>query len=508
MKTRKVLAALMAIAMVVMSFGAITAHAEGGWDVTTERNGDVLTFSFAISEDLGIAGGLVYFETDPDYGEFHTYDHDVFTFNWEDVYCMPALLSDLSQYVLQLGTPNGSEYDCHTGDVIFSVSYQIDNSAFEKGKTYAFTFYVPELIDFDGENYPGYAGWMDEGNTDGYITVTYMEPDDTPTPTPTAAPTAEPTAEPTAKPEDVIYVKKTVRSENDYGTETFNFTAECVSVEGNNGQVSPADAPAITIGSITMTYPDTEGTVDLPSLTFPMGGVYTYKITEVNGGTDFWSYDSTEYYIVFEVEPDREGNLVIDRYYIHTGSATGDKADEIEFVNTYAALTDLTITKTVVGGTADDDVNPMADVMFDFSITFDKTFTGKINGEDVTFTSGEPYTFQLGNGDELNIGNIPAGATYTLVETGKEYYTGSAVVVSGDSSNTVDGEYAADLTVTGTAEPTDELGINKVDVTNTYSIPPITGITMHGEMIAIIALALVALVGGFVLSRKLRRSED
>lgn len=490
MKTRKLLALLVAMTMVFAAFGGLTAHAVSeNLVATATREGNTLTFAISLANPEDFAG--------IDTKIPQCSDENVFTRTGYSYH--PELSGATPVTAVVIGTSDGMN---RTMDgTLIAVTYAINPDAFKKGVDYVFSIEVTQFYNEDFDDLDQYFG---------VYSVTYSEPDDTPTPTPTVAPTptAAPTAAPTAKPEDVIYVKKTVRSENDYGTETFNFTAECVSVEGNNGQVSPADAPAITIGSITMTYPDTEGTVDLPSLTFPMGGVYTYKITEVNGGTDFWSYDSTEYYIVFEVEPDREGNLVIDRYYIHTGSATGDKADEIEFVNTYAALTDLTITKTVVGDTAGDDVNPMADVMFDFSITFDKTFTGKINGEDVTFTSGEPYTFQLGNGDELNIGNIPAGATYTLVETGKEYYTGSAVVVSGDSSNTVDGEYAADLTVTGTAEPTDELGINKVDVTNTYSIPPITGITMHGEMIAIIALALVALVGGFVLSRKLRRSED
>ena len=484
---------LMAIAMVMMAFGGIVAHAEAseGLTITATRDGDTLRISYVVLEDVICAGGSC---TKP----VAVADEEVFEYT--------GFESDFGidiEYGNQVDIyppdyQNGNQF--YAGDVILTLIYNITDK-FQEGVVYTFESECTEFYDKDCEDYENFLGDM---------TATYMEPADEPTPTaePTVAPT--PTAEPTAKPEDVIYVKKTVRSETNYGTETFNFKAECVSVEGNNGQVSPSDAPAITIDPITMTYSDTEKTVDLPSLTFPMGGVYTYKITEVNGGADFWSYDSTEYYIVFEVEPDRAGNLVIDRYYIHKDSATGDdsKAEEIEFVNTYAALTDLTITKTVVGGTAGEDVNPMADVMFDFSIEFDKTFTGKINGEDVPFTAGEPYTFQLGNGGELNIGNIPAGAKYTLKEAGKEYYTGSAVVVSGDSSKPVNGEYATELTVTGTAEPTDELGINKVDVTNTYSIPPITGITMHGEMIAIIALALVALVGGFVLSRKLRRSED
>ena len=45
-----------------------------------------------------------------------------------------------------------------------------------------------------------------------------------------------------------------------------------------------------------------------------------------------------------------------------------------------------------------------------------------------------------------------------------------------------------------------------VTVTNTYSITPPTGVVIHGEMIAIAILVLVAMAGSFILSRKLRRA--
>lgn len=567
MKTRKVLAALMAIAMVVMSFGAITAHAEGGWDITTERNGDVLTFSFAVSEDLGIAGGLVYFETDPDYGEFHTYDHDAFTFNWEDVYCLPGLLSDLSQYVLQLGTPNGNEYACHTGDVIFSVSYQI-NSSFKKGETYSFTFYVPEMTDFDGENYPGYAGWMDEGNTDGYITVTYMEPADEPTPTThtvkfvsngvvlsevevndgeTVDEPAEPTREgytfkgwklngadydfTTPVTSDLtltaaweanegtmntdvdlsnISITKNVQAgDNEYDEITFTFAVEAVSAES---PIEGVTAPELSNLEVTMSGDDTTATVNFPAdVTFPAGGVYTYHITEVTPDPvpEGWTYNANnnEYYLVLEVEPN--GNaLILDKVVIHSGTADGAKANEMSFTNVYdyEPVTDLTITKTVEG----EPDNPVdGTVKFDFEITFTESFTGIINGEEVEFIADVPYEFQLGDGESLFIENIPAGISYTIVEKGNEYYKGSAIAYENDvkAAEVRAENFGEDVRISADAVIA-ESGKNKVDFTNTYGIPPITGITMHGEMIAIIALALVALVGGFVLSRKLRRSED
>ena len=47
---------------------------------------------------------------------------------------------------------------------------------------------------------------------------------------------------------------------------------------------------------------------------------------------------------------------------------------------------------------------------------------------------------------------------------------------------------------------------NTITVTNAYSLDVPTGVTIHSEMIIILALVLVAMAGSFVLSRKLRRA--
>ena len=293
----------------------------------------------------------------------------------------------------------------------------------------------------------------------------------------------------------------TVPEGMDYEQTTFTFEFEGVKVEGNNNQVAVADMPVL--GPVTITMPGENATVALGTVEFPMGGVYTYKITEVTPDPvpEGWTYDDTVYYLVLEVE-EKDGKLELNSFFIHKDSETGEKGDAV-FENTYAPTTDLTITKTV----AATDPNPAEQgKKFDFTITFDKDFVGTINGAEVQFTAGVPYEFQLADGESLKIEGIPAGTAYTLTEAGAEYYTATATVYENDTKKTEKpGEYGAGVTVGGTAVAADT-GKNKVDVVNTYSITPPTGVVIHGEMIGIAILVLVAMAGSFILSRKLRRA--
>ena len=124
-----------------------------------------------------------------------------------------------------------------------------------------------------------------------------------------------------------------------------------------------------------------------------------------------------------------------------------------------------------------------------------------LNGAEQELVYGTAFSFTLGDGESLDFTNIPEGAAYTLTETGEEYYTGSAEIISGETKQTQNGEYAKDLTLSG-IEITD--GGNEANVTNTYSITPPTGMQLSHEMLAVIALILAAAAGSFILNRKLR----
>lgn len=560
MKTRKFLAILMAVAMVVMSVGGLTAQASGeGWIISTERVGDDLKVSFALSEDLEFAAGAF---------AWPTFDRDAFSMTTDRTSTDVEINSELSSSMIGntntlLMTSDGSNLLMPAGTVIITYTFHINTSNFNEDEVYTFSFETEDICNEDGIPYADYSS-----NYCGPFVFTYPEASEPQPSEPTthtvkfvsngvvlsevevndggtvaepAAPTREGytfrgwklngadydftapvtsdltitaawTADEGTMNMDVdlsnISITKNVQAgDNEYDEITFEFKVEPVSVD------SPVttDMPEISNLTVTMSGTDTTATVNFPAdVTFPGGGVYTYHITEVtpNPVPEGWTFNANnnEYYLVLEVEPN--GNaLILDKVVIHSGSAEGAKADKMSFTNTYEyePITDLTITKTVVG----EGDNPVdATVKFDFEITFSDSFTGIIDGNEVEFTAEVPFEFQLGNGDSLFIENIPAGITYTITEKGNDYYQGSAIAYEDDVKKAEErGDFGEDVTISADAVIA-ESGKNKVDFTNTYGIPPITGITMHGEMIAIIALALVALVGGFVLSRKLRRSED
>lgn len=287
---------------------------------------------------------------------------------------------------------------------------------------------------------------------------------------------------------------------------TFTFNVEGYKVEGNNGQVTKDTMPVL--GPVEITMSGNETTKDYTfgnKVEFPLGGVYYYEITEVTPDPvpEGWTFntENAEYYLVLEVE-EKDGTLILDSFFIRKDSEDGEKSDAV-FNNTYAPTTDLTISKTVKA----DDPNPAEQgKKFQFHITFDKSFTGIINGEEVEFVAGVAHDFELADGDSLKIEGIPAGTTYTLVEDGAEYYTATATVTEGETAKApVTGSYGEGVIVTGTAVAADA-DQNKVEVENEYSITPPTGVVIHSEMIIILALVLMAMAGSFILSRKLRRA--
>ena len=544
----------MTIAMVMMAFSGLAAHAAGeGWQITTERVGDVLNVSFALNDDLLVAGGQF---------NWPTFDTEVFSIDKSNsgVEWNSKLSGSMAgSAAVLLMTGQGLNESFSAGDVILTFKFNIDTSKFDEKTEYQFNIVVDEFYDEDAEFHDDYVGSFDftfgeaseqpsEPTThtvkfvSNGVVLSEVEVNDGETVAEPAEPTREGytfrgwklngadydftapvtsdltitaawTADEGTMNMDVdlsnISITKNVEAgDNQYDEITFEFQVEAVSA------VSPIEgvaAPAISNLTVTMSGDDTTATVNFPAdVTFPGGGVYTYHITEVTPDPvpEGWTFNANnnEYYLVLEVEPN--GNaLILDKVVIHSGSAEGAKAEQMIFTNTYdyEPITDLTITKTVVG----EGDNPVdANVKFDFEITFSDSFTGIIDGNEVEFTAGVPYEFQLGNGESLFIENIPAGITYTITEKGNDYYQGSAIAYEDDVKKAEErGDFGENVTISADAVIA-ESGKNKVDFTNTYGIPPITGITMHGEMIAIIALALVALVGGFVLSRKLRRSED
>lgn len=131
--------------------------------------------------------------------------------------------------------------------------------------------------------------------------------------------------------------------------------------------------------------------------------------------------------------------------------------------------------------------------------TFNFTVTLNIPAELSWLNAGGETTFTLGNGDSKTFKNIPVGVPFTVHEDATAEYTPTADY-NGTAFSAGEGEA---LNVTGNIVAEN----NNVTVTNTFKgeTPP-TGVTIHSEMIIIMVLALVALAGSYILSRKLRRA--
>lgn len=108
-----------------------------------------------------------------------------------------------------------------------------------------------------------------------------------------------------------VTITKNVSTSVDIPTDmTFTFKTEAYAVQPDNGTLELTDAPELGNLTVTVLAGQTGATVSLPdAVEFPIGGVYTYKITEIDSGADNWTYDTAEYYLDLEIEEDDSGAL-------------------------------------------------------------------------------------------------------------------------------------------------------------------------------------------------------
>ena len=305
-----------------------------------------------------------------------------------------------------------------------------------------------------------------------------------------------------------VEITKKVSSSVSYDETTFTFNVSNGTYNGSND----FEAPEIDVLYITVSGNDKAKTVKFPSdVEFPGAGVYTYTVTEkTDEAIENWTLDTASYTVSFEIEKDASGKLVLDKVAIK--NASGTKTESMEFTNTYSNLSSLKVTKTVDGGApVDGNQNPYADETFHFTIIFtapevapDATPKMSVNGGDAQeFAYGETVSFALKHGEYVDFSDIAEGATYVLVEQGTDYYTGKAVVKSGNDSDAVNGTYEQDVTVNGTIAKDS----NQVDFTNTYSITPPTGLLMHTELWLVIGFAVIAAAGYFFIARRRKETD-
>lgn len=271
--------------------------------------------------------------------------------------------------------------------------------------------------------------------------------------------------------------------------ETFEFKAEFVSFKDNEGEdadMEASAAPKVTLGDAAFDAiaAGTSVAVDvqISDVTNADLGVYTYEITEVAGKTAGVTYNDESIFLVVTVLRDDEST----KHYVaavHYETENGEKTGKI--TNEYDAG-QLTVTKEITGNMAD------MSKQFIFTITLTAPEGSKFadnqnvcsnDGAEVAKTTNSEWiiTVPLGDGESINITNIPVGTTYTVEENADGY----------TSTHTT----AADGSIAG--------GDADVDVwTNELTSEVDTGIALD-SMPYVLILAVVA--GAFVLATVKKR---
>ncbi|MBQ9721097.1 MAG: hypothetical protein IJV64_10445, partial [Oscillospiraceae bacterium] len=208
--------------------------------------------------------------------------------------------------------------------------------------------------------------------------------------------------------------------------------------------------------------------------------------------------------LVKENEED-EGHYKVTSLVVKQASGEGGK-EAAEFDNSYELVvptTTLTVSKTVVGGAGGE---------FSFTIAFDKPV---IDGYEYSLPAllnetGEPTTFDYDTNKEFTLKDgqsvtfrVPVGTTYSVTESGTANYTGSYVVTTdGAAADKVTGGKNSSLTATGTAAALAEGNENRVDFTNTYEAPPMTGVIEKTAPFLILAVIAVLGFAAYVFDRR------
>lgn len=337
------------------------------------------------------------------------------------------------------------------------------------------------------------------------------------------------------------YISKT------YNTEVgkaFNFSFTVTQDKTSEGVITVDHS--ITIPEISFTETETGSTTKCSAAinfgTFEQAGKYEYTVKE---GTSTPSITDSEHeklimskaeykmdvYVVEDNGAFKIDNIIVNKTKNDKGDAAEGKVDigsdpttnGFRFENTYVqeagtgtnpetpdpAYNDdgsLKVSKEIVMANRE---AADAEKQFDFTATFTfptgtdaKTLGGvKANGNDITLTAENTYTFKLKHNENAKFTGLPVGTKISVTEAATPNYKGSAkVTINGAVVDTVTAtKYNDKITVSDK-----KLGQKKnaVDVTNEYNNVPTTGIIMNTlPYVLMVALCGVALVA-FVASKR------
>jgi len=294
-----------------------------------------------------------------------------------------------------------------------------------------------------------------------------------------------------------------------------------------------ADVPAITGEQYISLNPviddpvngvvTVRGTFDLWSvldgLAYPGGGVYLWKVSEVDNSSNtvepgFMTYDKTSYQIRAYVE--RDGSLgSIEVYRILENDTLSEKlAEGIVFENSYRRNVGTSIEnnafeirKEVTGNFA----NLSTPFSFELNLiehplaSLPSTITASIVGSDgqeirSLTIAGSSLSFELQDGEALVIPTLPAGTRFSIRELAHPEFKPSAEVFSGGVRAGYEGEAGAALQ-TGEYLIRDN-GRNAADFTNMHQFSPATGLFSNNSAVFAVLGAFVGIVALLVLRRR------
>ena len=259
-------------------------------------------------------------------------------------------------------------------------------------------------------------------------------------------------------------------------TFTYNIVG---STDGTTGSVINIEAgpTGAVVNPVSFTNSDDNSTgsvtkavtVDLSGCEFTAPGVYRYKISEVNGGQAGVTYDTrADRYLDVYVVADANNVLSVQNYVLrNTADALVDGDDGAEYAtdadtksssytNAYAGY-DLEFSKTITGNQADKNAT------FPFTLAITGATPGAYNitladgsKSTITVAADGTYTgtYNLGDGDTIQVFGLTPGATYTITETNSADYAVSNATDNGaaDADDEATGTMTADHSVAFTNE--------------------------------------------------------
>lgn len=133
---------------------------------------------------------------------------------------------------------------------------------------------------------------------------------------------------------DPPIIKQVNGNPSSAGTFTFEIAAL------TNGAPMPVKNGAVNYRlQITTASRDEADFAEFGDITFELPGQYLYKVSEVAGDLDGYTYDTTVYYLRYDVTVDAQAGLSVKRTITRNGE-DGEAAENLLFTNTFSASSD------------------------------------------------------------------------------------------------------------------------------------------------------------------------